>query len=59
MVTYRRSLTMSLFFKAYLSISQTLGQQDSDKSLVAEKDRSGAAAFHTLTPKSTQLFEVI
>lgn len=57
MILYRRSLTLSLFFKAYLHISQelekTLGVQ-----LINERERSGAETFHTLTPKSTQLFEV-
>ncbi|KAG5679787.1 hypothetical protein PVAND_009325 [Polypedilum vanderplanki] len=55
-VVYRRSLTLSLFFKAFLSISQEL-----DKSLnlniLTDRDRSGIESYQNLTPKSSQLFE--
>lgn len=57
MILYRRSLTLSLFFKAYLSIGQSL-ETTLGLKLVDERERSGAETFHTLTPKSTQLFEV-
>jgi xanthine dehydrogenase/oxidase len=58
MVTYRRSLTISLFFKAYLTISQAIEKQNPALSLIPEREKSGAETFHTLTPISTQLFEV-
>ena len=57
MILYRRSLTLSLFFKAYLNISQEL-EKSLELSLVNEREKSGAKTFHTLPPKSTQLFEV-
>lgn len=57
MILYRRSLTLSLFFKAYLNISQQL-EMSLGLSIVDERDKSGAETFHTLTPKSSQLFEV-
>lgn len=57
MILYRRSLTLSLFFKAYLYISQEL-ERSLGLSLVNEREKSGAGTFHTLSPKSTQLFEV-
>lgn len=57
MVLYRRSLTLSLFFKAYLSISQDL-EKSLGLNLLKDRDKSGSEIFHTLTPKSSQLFEV-
>lgn len=56
-ILYRRSLTLSLFFKAFLKISQSLEKAFGFK-LVDDRERSGAEGFHTLTPKSSQLFEV-
>lgn len=58
MILYRRSLTLSLFFKAFLSISQKL-EKTLNKNFLSDRERSGADTFHTLVPKSTQLFEVI
>lgn len=55
MITYRRSLTISLFFKAYLAISQQLGPNLVDN--VKPSERSGADLFHTKIPKSMQLHE--
>lgn len=57
MILYRRSLTLSLFFKAYLNICQEL-ENSLGLSLIGDREKSGAATFHTLTPKSSQLFEV-
>lgn len=57
MILYRRSLTLSLFFKAFLNISQSL-EKSLGLKLVDEREKSGADTFHTLPPKSTQLFEV-
>lgn len=57
MILYRRSLTLSLFFKAFLNISQHL-EKSMGLTIVDEREKSGANSFHTLTPKSSQLFEV-
>lgn len=57
MILYRRSLTLSLFFKGFLSISQEL-ERSLDSRLVSKRERSGASTFQALTPKSSQLFEV-
>lgn len=53
MIQYRRALTMSLFFKAYLEISNRLNQQ------ILPKEMSGSTVMHALEPKSTQLFEIV
>lgn len=57
MTLYRKSLMLSLFFKGFLSISQEL-ERALGISLVSERERSGASTFHSLIPKSSQLFEV-
>ena len=60
MIVYRRSLTLSLFFKAYLAIAQSLDKQSiPHRTPVGEREKSGANTFHTLVPKSTQLFEKV
>ncbi|KAL5273476.1 XDH family protein [Megaselia abdita] len=51
MVSYRRALVLSLFFKAFLKISEG--------SNIPENERSGGETFRTQTPKSTQLFEKV
>lgn len=57
MIHYRRSLTLSLFFKSYLSITQSLCDDKIQQIAVSNVDRSGADVFHTLEPKSAQFFE--
>lgn len=59
MILYRRSLTLSLFFKAYLDISQKLENDVIDRPLVSEREKSGSHLFHTLVPKSTQFYEKV
>ncbi|XP_019526140.3 xanthine dehydrogenase [Aedes albopictus] len=59
MILYRRSLTLSLFFKAYLSISDVLSRTVANHEPVEDRERSGAETFHTLIPKSAQLFEKV
>lgn len=59
MILYRRSLTLSLFFKAYLAISDTLTRSVVGRKPVDDRQKSGADTFHTLVPKSTQLFEKV
>ncbi|XP_055300085.1 xanthine dehydrogenase isoform X3 [Sitodiplosis mosellana] len=58
-ILYRRSLTLSLFFKAYLDIAQKLERKSIATSDVPENERSGADIFHTLIPKNTQLYEKV
>lgn len=57
MVLYRRSLMLSLFFKAFLKISKAL-EESLGLTLIDEREKSAGEVFHTLTPKSCQLFEV-
>lgn len=59
MAMYRKSLTLSLFFKTYLKISQQLEKTLNDRMPIPVKEKSGAATFHTLPPKTSQLYEVI
>ncbi|GAB0088991.1 Xanthine dehydrogenase [Sergentomyia squamirostris] len=53
MILYRRSLTLSLFFKAFLTVSKELGCP------LAAEELSGADTFHALEPKSIQTFEKV
>ncbi|CAG9798533.1 unnamed protein product [Chironomus riparius] len=57
-VSYRQSLMLSLFFKAFLNISSTL-EKSMDLKILEDRDRSGIEGFHTLEPKSSQLFEKV
>lgn len=57
MILYRRSLTLSLIFKAYLEIGQTLEKVIPNRLPIPDEERSGSKLFHTLTPKSSQVFE--
>uniref|UniRef100_A0AAG5CVM4 Xanthine dehydrogenase n=1 Tax=Anopheles atroparvus TaxID=41427 RepID=A0AAG5CVM4_ANOAO len=61
MILYRRSLTLSLFFKAYLAIAQVLDTQPGiqGRTPIGAREKSGAETFHTLVPKSAQLFEKV
>lgn len=59
MILYRRSLTLSLFFKAFLHISQELDKRSIEAPKIIEKEKSGANIFHTLIPKNTQLYEKV
>lgn len=57
MIQYRRSLTLSLFYKAYLSIGQALENHTNSK--VTKRERSGAQVFQTLIPRNSQFFEKV
>lgn len=59
MILYRRSLTLSLFFKAYLDVSQKLENLIIDRPLIPEREKTGAHSFHTLVPRSTQFYEKV
>lgn len=58
-ILYRRSLTLSLFFKAYLDIAQKLEQKSIAESNIPQVERSGANTFHTLIPQNTQVYEKV
>ncbi|XP_065075754.1 xanthine dehydrogenase-like [Ochlerotatus camptorhynchus] len=59
MILYRRSLTLGLFFKAYLFISDSLSRTVVSHEPVQDRERSGAETFHSMLPKSAQLFEKV
>lgn len=57
MVKYRRSLTLSLFFKGFLHIMKKL-EAPSDIQLPKELE-SASYGFHTKQPKSSQYYQVV
>lgn len=57
MIQYRRTLTLSLFFKAFLEISQKLEEYVTGRECLAANEQSGSHLFHTLQPKSSQVFK--
>lgn len=59
MIAYRRSLVLSLFFKGFLAIRNTLGKEGKLLEDITEEEKSGGDLFHTKIPKSSQLFEKI
>ncbi|VEN52953.1 unnamed protein product, partial [Callosobruchus maculatus] len=58
MIQYRKSLSLSLFFKAFLAISQKLQKYVPDVSL-DEREVSGTYGFHGQELKSSQYFKVV
>lgn len=58
-ILYRKSLTLSLFFKAFLELSQVLETSVSKRAAIPRNERSGADVFHTLMPKSMQFFQQV
>ncbi|EFA09973.1 Xanthine dehydrogenase-like Protein [Tribolium castaneum] len=58
MIQYRRSLTLSLFFKAFLAISLEL-QKYVPHVTVDQRDLSGIEGFHEKEYKSSQYFTVV
>ncbi|KAJ8955150.1 hypothetical protein NQ318_009043 [Aromia moschata] len=58
MIQYRRSLTLSLFFKAFLAISQKLQSYVPDMKL-DPRELSGIEGFHGKDLKSSQYFTVV
>ncbi|XP_026677246.1 xanthine dehydrogenase [Diaphorina citri] len=54
MIQYRRSLTLSLFYKFYIAVSV-----DTQVTPISSRDKSGAQTFHTLPTKSSQYFQVV
>lgn len=58
-ILYRRSLTLSLFFKGFLHISQELERVVANRKPLAAEEKSGSQLFHTLEPKSAQFYEKV
>ncbi|KZC06074.1 Xanthine dehydrogenase [Dufourea novaeangliae] len=58
MVKYRKTLTLSLFFKGFLHIAEKL-QARSDSPLLPKELRSAAEGFHDKEPKSSQYYQVV
>ncbi|KAJ8964524.1 hypothetical protein NQ314_004819 [Rhamnusium bicolor] len=58
MIQYRRSLTLSLFFKTFLAISQEL-QKYVPNIKLDQRDVSGIRGFHGRELKSSQYFTVV
>uniref|UniRef100_A0A6P7FW35 Xanthine dehydrogenase n=1 Tax=Diabrotica virgifera virgifera TaxID=50390 RepID=A0A6P7FW35_DIAVI len=58
MISYRKALPLSLFFKAYLSISQDL-QKVLPHIKIDKREISGASGFSTHEYKSSQYFRVV
>ncbi|XP_063040378.1 xanthine dehydrogenase/oxidase [Engraulis encrasicolus] len=59
MVTYRRTLTISLFFKFYLTVQQKLAQDGVVVEDVRPDYRSATEIFHAETPSSVQLYQAV
>ncbi|VVC89835.1 unnamed protein product [Leptidea sinapis] len=58
-ILYRRALTMSLFFKAYLAISKNITKEYLLEEKIIPYHSSGAEQFHGNMPKSSQYFELV
>lgn len=58
-IQFRRTLTMSLFLKAYLAISKQMCKDYVHKDLIKPYHSSGAEQFHGRMPKASQYFELI
>ncbi|XP_026751930.2 xanthine dehydrogenase [Galleria mellonella] len=58
-VLFRRTLTMSLFLKAYLAIAQQMSKDYLHKELIKPFHSSGAEQFHGSIPKSSQYFDLV
>ncbi|KAI5635560.1 molybdopterin-binding domain of aldehyde dehydrogenase domain-containing protein [Phthorimaea operculella] len=58
-VDFRRTLTMSLFLKAYLAIAKEMSKDYIHEDLVKPYHSSGAEQFHGSVPSSAQYFELV
>ncbi|XP_038551164.1 xanthine dehydrogenase/oxidase-like, partial [Micropterus salmoides] len=59
MVTYRRTLTLSLFYKFYLTVLQKLREQGVNVEEVASDCLSAAEIYHPVTPSSVQIYQAV
>ncbi|XP_029282570.1 xanthine dehydrogenase/oxidase isoform X2 [Cottoperca gobio] len=59
MVTYRRTLTLSLFYKFYLTVLQKLREQGVNVVEVRSDCLSAAEVYHPETPSSVQIYQAV
>eukprot|EP00066_Takifugu_rubripes_P003798 XP_003966667.1 PREDICTED: xanthine dehydrogenase/oxidase [Takifugu rubripes] len=59
MVTYRRTLTLSLFYKFYLTVLQKLREQGVNVEEVPSDCLSATEVYHPETPSSVQLYQAV
>ncbi|XP_041821919.1 xanthine dehydrogenase/oxidase isoform X2 [Chelmon rostratus] len=59
MVTYRRTLTLSLFYKFYLTVLQKLREQGVNVEEVGSDCLSATEIYHQETPSSVQVYQVV
>ncbi|XP_041834296.1 xanthine dehydrogenase/oxidase-like [Melanotaenia boesemani] len=59
MVTYRRTLTLSLFYKFYLTVLQKLRLQGVNVQEVDSKCVSATEIYHPDTPSSIQIYQAV
>ncbi|CAK6980440.1 xanthine dehydrogenase/oxidase [Scomber scombrus] len=59
MVTYRRTLTLSLFYKFYLTVLQKLQQQGVGVEEVGSDCVSATEIYHPETPTSVQIYQAV
>ncbi|XP_077292706.1 xanthine dehydrogenase-like isoform X2 [Arctopsyche grandis] len=58
MIRYRQSLTLSLFFKAFVQISDELSANFSDRGTLDDRDKSAIGGFEHSIQKSSQYFNI-
>ncbi|CAH0702363.1 unnamed protein product [Spodoptera exigua] len=58
-IQFRRTLTMSLFLKAYLAIAKQMTKDYIHEDLILPYHSSGAEQFHGDIPKSAQYFDLV
>ncbi|XP_042260124.1 xanthine dehydrogenase/oxidase isoform X3 [Thunnus maccoyii] len=59
MVTYRRTLTLSLFYKFYLTVLQKLSGQGVNVDEVGSDCLSATEIYHPETPTSVQIYQAV
>ncbi|XP_050457292.1 xanthine dehydrogenase isoform X1 [Cataglyphis hispanica] len=59
MIKYRRSLTLSLFFKGFVHISKKLSNNISTAECLSKELESASECFHYKVPKSSQYYQVV
>ncbi|XP_031784418.1 xanthine dehydrogenase isoform X1 [Nasonia vitripennis] len=59
MILYRRSLTLSLFFKGFISIWKKLHKDIPNIAPVLKELESASDGFHYLPPKSSQYYQMV
>ncbi|KAK6306886.1 hypothetical protein J4Q44_G00220340 [Coregonus suidteri] len=59
MVTYRRTLTLSLFYKFYLTVQQKLASEGVYKDVVRADYISATEIYHHKSPSSVQIFQAV